>query len=194
MPRRITVIEGHPDPSDARLNHALADRYAQAAAAAGHEVRRIAIAHMDFPLIRTFDDFYNTSAPETILQAQAAIAGAQHLVLLYPLWLGDMPALLKGFLEQTFRVGFAVGAGDGRAPKKLLTGRSARVIVTMGMPALAYRWYFGAYSLKSLKRNILSLCGISPVRVTLLGGIADASEWRRRRWLGHMARLGRTGR
>ena len=30
-----------------------------------------------------------------------------YLVLFFPLWLGDMPALLKGFLEQVARPGFA---------------------------------------------------------------------------------------
>ncbi|TAM75639.1 flavodoxin family protein [bacterium] len=194
MRRRITIIEGHPDPSDARLNHALADRYAQAAAAAGHEVRRIAVSHMDFPLIRTYDDFYHARAPEAILQAQSAITAAQLLVLLYPLWLGDMPAFFKGFLEQTFREGFAMDTTGGQFPKKLLTGKSARIIVTMGMPAFAYRWYFGAHSLKSLERNILGFCGVSPIRVTLLGGIAEADEARRRRWLDQMATLGAAAR
>lgn len=76
-----------------------------------------------------------------------------------------MPALLKAFLEQVLRPDFEFGKGaQTRLPARLLKGKSARVVVTLGMPALVYRWYFGAHSLKSLQRNVLGLCGIRPVR------------------------------
>jgi putative NADPH-quinone reductase len=55
-------------------------------------------------------------------------------------WHGTMPALLKGFLEHIFRPGFAMEYRKDSFPKRLLAGRSARVIVTMGMPVLMYRW------------------------------------------------------
>lgn len=53
-----------------------------------------------------------------------------------------MPALLKAFFEQTFRYGFALGKEE-RIPEGLLKGKSARIVVTMGMPAFIYRWYLG---------------------------------------------------
>ena len=53
--------------------------------------------------------------------------------------------------------------------KRLLTGKTARIVVTMGMPAFVYRWYFGGHSLKSLERNILRFVGIRPVRESLIG-------------------------
>jgi putative NADPH-quinone reductase len=46
--------------------------------------------------------------------------------------------------------------------RKLLKGKSARIVVTMGMPTLFYRWYFRVHSLKNLERNILAFCGIRP--------------------------------
>ena len=87
----------------------------------------------------------------------------------YPLWLGGMPALLKGFLEQVLRPGFAFSMDKASAKK--LKGRTARIVVTMGMPALIYRWYFGAHGLKMLKRSILGFCGIGPVGSTLFGAV-----------------------
>lgn len=82
-----------------------------------------------------------------------------------------MPALLKGFLEQVARPGFAVAPADGSKdfPAKALKGRSAHIIVTMGMPAFIYRVYFRAHAIKSMKRNSLGLVGITPVRDTLIG-------------------------
>jgi putative NADPH-quinone reductase len=74
---------------------------------------------------------------------EVRVAWADHLVIIYPLWLGSMPGMLKSFFEQLLRPGFAFAPAAGRGmPRKLLKGRSARIIVTMGMPALFYRWYF----------------------------------------------------
>ena len=78
--------------------------------------------------------------------------------------------------------------------KKLLTGKSARIVVTMGMPAFAYRWFFLAHSLKSLERNILGFCGISPIRSTLIGSIEGMNETQRLGWLDEMRGLGEAGR
>lgn len=72
---------------------------------------------------------------------------------------------------------------------KLLTGRSARIIVTMGMPAPIYRLFFRAHSLKSLDRNLLRFVGIQPVRYSIIGSVeGDASS--REKWLRTVARLG----
>jgi len=71
-----------------------------------------------------------------------------------------------------------------------LSGRSARVVVTMGMPALIYRWYFGAHGLKSLTQN-LALVGIRPRRSILVGMIEAMSDSKRRAWLDHLRALGR---
>ena len=195
MPTRIVVIQGHPDPDGTRFCRALADAYAQGAEQAGHEVRRIEVAGLAFPILRTKKEFESGTAPETIRQCQEAISWAEHLLIVYPLWLGSMPALLKAFLEQVFRPGFATaGATSSGTWKKLLTGRSARIVVTMGMPALVYRWYFRAHSLRSLERNILGFCGIGPIRETLIGMIEAKSEGKRLVELRKMHEIGRRAR
>src|SRR5688572_29192134 len=172
---RITLIQGHPDPRGGHFGHALADAYLLAATDAAHEVKTIEVARLEFPLLRTAEDWKSGTPARAILEAQEAIAWAEHLVIVFPLWLGDMPALLKGFLEQALRPGFAIGAaGAGRMPKKLLKGRSARIVVTMGMPAFFYRLYYRSHSVRSLKRNVLEFCGIDPVRTTLIGTVERA--------------------
>lgn len=195
MSRRILVVQGHPDPRGGRLGHALAEAYAAGAQEVGHEVRRIDVAQLDFPLLRTWEDFYGGGvAPETIRACQATVAWAEHLAIFHPLWLGEMPALLKGFFEQLLRPGFAFGAaGSADAHKPLLGGRSAHVVVTMGMPAFVYRWYFRAHSLRVLERNILGFVGFAPVRHTLIGAVEQLGEAGARRWIERMRALGRQG-
>ena len=192
--RRIAIILGHPDPDPAHLCHALAGAYAAGARRAGHEVRRIDIAGLTFPWIKHKEDFENGTRPPDILKAQADILWAGHLVLVYPLWQGTMPALLKAFIEQVFRYDFAFAPGAGDRYRKLLTGRSARIVITMGMPAMAYRFYFLAHSLRSLERNVLGFAGIKPIRETFFGTVETADARTREKWLKRMDALGHRGR
>ncbi len=194
MGKRILIIQGHPDPAGNRFCHALEDKYAEGAAQVGHEVRRVHIAGLDFPILRSKEEFENGPVPPSIKESQDAIRWAGHLVILYPLWHGTLPALLKAYIEQVFRYGFALGsASESKMPQGLLKGRSARLIVTMGMPAFVYRWYFGAHSLKSLERNILKLSGIGPVKESLVGMVDAAKGCNHAKWLDKMHALGREG-
>ena len=192
MGKHIVIIDGHPDGRSERYIHALARAYREGAEAAGHEVADIEIAKLIFPLLRKREDFEEGIPPAVIRRSQDAIKRADHLLILYPLWLGSMPAALKAFFEQAFRPGFAFAAGGrNRMPKKLLKGKSARIVVTMGMPAFFYRWYFRAHSLKSLTRNILGFSGIGPVRESLIGMVATGDSASRTRWLEKMRALGK---
>lgn len=191
--KRILLIQGHPDATVQHLCHALAAAYAEGARETGHEVRSVNVAELDFPLLRSQHDWEQGALPATLKDAQDAMGWAQHLVLFFPLWMGDMPALLKGFVEQVARPGFAFEYSENRASfvKKGLLGRSARVVVTMGMPALVYRWYFRAHSIKSLERNILGFAGIAPVHETLVGSVGNFKPEDAQNWLAKMRRLGR---
>ena len=193
MAKHIVIIQGHPDAQVRHYGHALADEYAKGAQDGGHEVQRIEVAHLDFPLLRTKEDFEKGVPPDAIRQAQE-VKWANHLVIIYPLWLGSMPALLKAFLEQVFRPGFAFDyQTSGKMPRKLLTGKSARIVVSMGMPALIYRWFFFAHSLKNLQRNILGFSGIKPIRSTLIGSIEGLTDHQRADWLDVLRDLGDQG-
>lgn len=188
--RKIAIVQGHPDPDGGHFLHALAATYEASAIEAGHAVRTVAVAGLDAPLVRSKADWEKGPVPADIQDAQETIAWADHVVLFYPLWLGSMPAVLKGFLEQLLRPAFAFPKdGPALRGKKPLAGKSARVVVTMGMPAFFYRWYFRAHSLKSLERNILGFCGFRPVSHTLIGLVEDKATTRRR-WLRTLGRLG----
>ena len=58
------------------------------------------------------------------------------MLLIFPLWLGTAPALVKAFLEQVMCPGVAFSYQKHGA-KKLLAGRSAHLVVTMGNAGLA---------------------------------------------------------
>lgn len=191
MPRKIMLIQGHPDPGKERLCRALAQAYCEGAEQGGHTVRVTDVAELDFPILRSQAEFYGET-PEQMQGSIDDLGWADHLVIVYPLWLGTMPALLKAFIEQLFRPGVALGDSEGEKswPKALLKGKSCRIVLTMGMPAFAYRWIYLAHSLRSLERNILKFSGIKPVRETIIGMVDAANDKTRERWFADMRALG----
>ena len=191
MAKKIAIIQGHPDPKGNHFCHALAKAYAEGAQAKRHKVKIIDVAQIKFPLLRSKEEFDHGAPPDSIRNAQQIIQEAEHLVILYPLWLGTMPAYFKAFLEQVFRPGFAAKETTAGKPwGKLLTGRTARIVITMGMPVFIYRWYYLAHSLKNLERNILGFCGIGPTKETLIGMVDAIDDIKGKKWLSKMHLLG----
>lgn len=192
MSKNILLIQGHPDVSQEHLCHALEHHYTQGALAAGHTIRTVKIAELEFSLLKSQKEWETGTTPVSLKKAQEDILWANHLVFFFPLWLGDMPAIVKGFLEQIARPDFAfIPESKNPFAKKTLTGRSARVIVTMGMPAIVYRWYFRAHSVKSLERNILGFIGIHPVNETLIGMVDKLDLAKSKKWFAKMQLLGK---
>lgn len=190
--KRIAVIQGHPDPGGNHLLNAMADAYAEGATSSGHQVRRIEVAKLDFSLLRTQSEFETGELPPSLVPSRDDMRWAEHWVFLFPLWHGTMPALLKGFLEQIFRPGFAMEYRERQFPRRLLAGRSARIVVTMGMPVPLYRWYFGAFGVRGFERSILSFAGIKPIRESLYG-LTFADKKKCAHWIEDMRGYGRRG-
>jgi putative NADPH-quinone reductase len=192
--RKVLVINGHPDGSSSRFCHALAGAYAAGASDGGHSIRRLDLADLQFPLIMDRATFEG-APPREIMDIQQSITWCDHLVFVFPLWLGGPPARLKGLFEQVFRYGFALPApGQGKGIGGMLKGRSARMIVTMGMPAPIFRIVFGAFGVRAIERGILRLCGFGPVGETLIGTVESMSAEQRQTWLKRVGQLGVGGR
>jgi putative NADPH-quinone reductase len=157
-------------------------------------VALIDVAMLDFPLLRSAEDFERGEPPESIRDAQDKLAQCDHVVMAYPVWNSAMPALLKGFLEQTFRPGFVfpdkrpgerLGFLSALKQRKSLKGKTARIIVTMQMPALMYRCYFPRPD-----KATLALAGIGPIRDSLIGMVDSLRLAKRQQWLARMSELG----
>jgi putative NADPH-quinone reductase len=73
----------------------------------------------------------------------------------------------------------------------MLKGKSARVIVTMGMPATAYKLFFGAHGVRGFEGSILGMAGIKPIRETLIGGVMGLNRNKAEALLARMRQLGK---
>ena len=190
MRKQILVLNGHPDPRPERLCAALCDAYEHGARLGGHEVRRIDVGALEFPLLRSIEEYRSAEAPAAIAKARDDLLWADHFVVVFPLWLGATPALLKGFLEQVLKEGFSKREAGDHAFKPQLVGKSARLVITMGMPAAIFRLLFGAHGLRALQQGILMISGVKPLRHTILGSVEARSAATRERWLKQMERHG----
>jgi putative NADPH-quinone reductase len=196
--RRIAIIQGHPDGAGGHYCHALAAAYAAGAREAGHDVTTVDIGRMSFPLLRGRDDQRRETPPE-ITAVQRVLALADHVVLVFPVWNGGMPALTRGFFEQAFRPSFVFPDARPGEPLRLssyfrnrkgLAGKTGRIIATMQMPGFMYRLGFHPRG----ERNAFKVAGVSPVRETFVGTVESAPPERRAAWLARVRALGRAGR
>lgn len=193
---KITIIVGHP-AHDSYCS-ALGEAYQRGAESGGHSADLFILGRMNFDAV--LREGYRREQPlePDLLVARAALQAADHWVFVFPLWCGDMPAIMKGFIERVLQpdllaiqaAGRKGTVGQAAAEWKLFKGKSARIIMTMGMPGWFYRLYYGAHALKLIRRNILHFIGVTPVRSTIYGMIDTAGDAKRQEWLREAEALG----
>jgi putative NADPH-quinone reductase len=170
----------------------LGKAYQGAAQAAGHDATLFRLADMKFdPILH--DGYRQRQVLEPDLQAAYdALSGCDHLVLIFPLWCGDMPALMKGFIERILQPDLIARENTENAMNwSIFKNKTARIVMTMGMPVSIYRFWYGGHALKVLSRNILNFIGIKPVRHTLFGMVGTSKPQTRDKWVEQVRQLGR---
>jgi putative NADPH-quinone reductase len=188
MGKKITVILGSPDPTS--FCRALADEYAQAAEKAGNTVRYFRLGEMDFDPVLRHGYNQRQELEPGLEEIREAISWSEHLVLVYPVWWGSMPAIMKGMFDRIFLPGYAFKyRKNSQLWDKLLAGRSAHVIATMDTPPWYFKLVYRSPAHNQMRRTILEFAGIKPVEITSLGPIRNASEAKRKGWLKKVSRF-----
>ena len=188
--KNILIINAHPVKNS--FCNALAQSYMQGAEKSGATCKLIHLIDLQFDPILRYGYTKRMDLEPDLLQVQQAILAADHLVFVYPNWWSTYPALLKGFFDRTFLPGFAFNYRE-KSPlwDKLLTGRSARILVTMDTP----KWYYSLFNRKpghnSMKIGILGFSGIHPVKISSFSPIKSSSQQTRMKWLGVAEILGK---
>lgn len=172
---KIYLLLGHPDRES--FNGRLADAYYTRAVESGHEVRLQRLGDMRFdPILWKGYKVVQDLEPD-LIQAQQNIFWCDRWVIIYPMWWGALPALLKGFMDRTLYSGFAYKYHQyDPFWDKLLKGRSAELISTCDAPRWWVWWQYHNSDLRSLKVATLKFCGISPVRCTRITRVRYLSE------------------
>jgi len=189
--KRILVLSGSPKGNS--FSEQLAQSYA-AGATQYHEVRVLKISEMRFNPDLSGGYAQSQDLEEDLVDFQAAIEWAEHLVITTPIWWGTLPAKFKGVFDRAFLPGFAFSYEQGKTlPKKLLKGKTARILMTMDTPTWYYRYFQGAPALKQLKITTLEFCGFKAVRSHMIGPIISANDSQKEQWQQMAKRLGEKG-
>lgn len=185
----ILLINGHPDKES--YNYALAAAYKEGAMTSDAEIQQINICELKFNPNLEFGYRKRTELEPDLRQAQERMKWADHIVWVYPVWWGSVPALMKGFLDRVLLPGFAFRKREGSVWwDKHLTGKTSRIICTMDQPTWYYRWINKRPSHMAMKKLTLNFIGIKKVRITAIGPIRLSKIEFREKWLKKVKKLG----
>lgn len=189
--KTILIINGNP--KEQSLSKSIVDSYKKGAENAAN-VEVLNLNELTFNINQTGPLKLEDNVLESDLAlAQNLIKKADHIVWVFPIWWGGMPAVLKGFIDRTFLSGFAFQYRSGsQFWDKLLQGKSARIIVTMDAPSWYYRFFLKSHSVNQLKKSILNFCGIKVKGVSYFGKVRFRKENEITEFLVKMTDLGKS--
>ena len=188
--KEILLINGHPDKES--YCHALAAAYFKGACQTTDHITQLNIADLVFNPNLAYGYRKRTPLEPDLEYALEKIKKADHIVWVFPMWWYGIPAIMKGFIDRTFLPGIAFDYVKGKPlPKKLLKGKTARIILTADTP----QWYdylvMKRPTLNQFKRGTLQFCGINPVKTTYIAPIKDSKNTFREKWLKKVETLGK---
>jgi NAD(P)H dehydrogenase (quinone) len=187
--KKVLIINGHPDEES--FNFGLSNAYKKGAELAGAEIREITIRELDFNPNLQFGYRKRTELEPCLHAAQESITWADHIVMIYPVWWGSYPAILKGFIDRVFLPGFAFQKRENSVWwDKLLKGKTGRIISTLDQPAWYYWLIYRQPSNNAMKKLTFQFSGINPVGVTTIGPIRLSKPDFREKWLKKIEYLG----
>jgi len=188
--KKILIISAHPNKES--LCSILAKSYFNGAEMTGAKCTLIHLIDLNINPNLLYGFQKRMEVEPDVLKMQQEIINADHIVFVYPNWWSTYPAILKGFVDRVFLPGFAFKYRENSIfIDRLLTGRTARLIITMDSPSWYYRIFLKRPGIISLKKGILEFCGIKPVSVTTFNMIKTSNEVKRKQWIANVELLGK---
>ncbi len=129
---KVLVVYAHPNPES--FNHAILERFVEGLQSKNHEVEILDLYAQGFNPLLSATDLASLQAGETpadIQSQQAKVARAEGLAFIFPIWWSSMPAILKGWIDRVFSLGFAYAFRE-EGPVGLLKQQKALLITTSG--------------------------------------------------------------
>jgi len=190
--RNILVLNGHPGQTS--LSKSLCRAYIEGAQGQGHNIRFHDLAVMTFDPDFGQSSYRNSKVLEPALEEFVHdLEWAGHIVLATPMWWGAIPAKLKGLIDRSLLPGRAFDPGKPDwygLPRPMLTGKTARVLLTSDTPALFHRLFYGNAIMKIISRQIFGFVGIKPTRFSTYAPASRAADSHVNSWLSHATALG----
>jgi NAD(P)H dehydrogenase (quinone) len=186
------VVIASPNPSS--FCHAMASAAIEALVEGGYEIALHDLYAEQFDPVQPTGEQSNTSSTDQLVERHCVQLAAADLVLVFhPNWWGQLPAILKGWVDRVFRLntayGYPAGVGPEGVPVGLLRARVALVFNTSNTPPEREAALFGD-PLETLWKNcIFGLCGVSSVVRRMYSPASASTPEQRMEWLAEVKAL-----
>lgn len=196
---KVLVVYAHPNPQS--FNHAVLDAFCRGLEEGGHTREVVDLYAIGFDPRLSAEEFAQlTSARETardVREQQEKVAWADGLAFVFPVvWMG-FPAILKGWIERIFSIGFAYQVNEAGA-RGNLEGRIGLLRHHKALLMSTTHWSKESYERSGLRAAMqkimvnyaLEFPGIDRVEHVFLYGVLAADAETRSTYLDKAYRLG----
>ncbi|HKU99632.1 MAG TPA: NAD(P)H-dependent oxidoreductase [Vineibacter sp.] len=168
---KALLVIAHPEAT--AFSRAVLDEVRRGLSEAGAQSEIADLAREGFdPRIQEADLAYYRGAgplPQDVRREQQRVDQADALILVFPIYWWSMPALLKGWIDRVFTIGWAFGPGANGKIEGRLADKPVRLLA-LGADDLAgfqkhgYRAAFAA----QIEHGIFAFCGLRDLETHLL--------------------------
>ncbi|HEX3011259.1 MAG TPA: NAD(P)H-dependent oxidoreductase [Syntrophomonadaceae bacterium] len=136
-----------------------------------------------------FRAFHTGNMPEDIRQEQEDIAWADLVVMISPVWWYSVPAMLKGYIDRVFSLGFAYEY-TSNGPRGMLTGKKGLLITTSGADEKTAKATGMLDAIEnSLVKGLFGFSGFAEYRYKNLFAVPTVSDTDRKQMLAQVREL-----
>ncbi|TCL73272.1 putative NADPH-quinone reductase [Hydrogenispora ethanolica] len=189
---QILVVLGHPGRES--FNRAIAQRVLATLHDAGHRTIWHDLYAEGFdPALPPAELGKDAPLPEEVEGHCRDLAAADGIIVIHPNWWGQPPAIVKGWIDRTFRQGTAYrylpgDAGDG-VPVGLLRAGTAVVLNTSDTPEARELSVFGDPLETLWRKCIFEFCGVRRFFRRMFGVVVTSAPEQRAVWLAEVEEI-----
>jgi len=183
------------NPSKTSFTHAMADTYKKSAISQGHQVEVLDLYDIDQDILyfESMDHLKKNdfNGGQKMIDVQEKITWSEEMVYFFPIWWGNIPAILKNFFDLNFSAGYAFKFVRWKLqPDGLLAGRTAKVYCHGDAPAIVYKIpVLGIHIKRYLGVAILGTCGVKLKKYMSVGWLRKKTDKQRRQILEKVSQL-----
>jgi putative NADPH-quinone reductase len=188
--KKILIVNGHPDRES--YNTQLEQAYKSGALQAGANVTTIHLGSLQFDPNLRYGYRKRMELEPDLLDAWDKILAAEHIVWIFPVWWGSLPALTKGFFDRLFLPGMAFRYKENSMLiERKLKGKTSRIICTMDTPIWFHTLFYRATGIRAFRSMILRFCGIKITGTTYIAPIKSMKPAGKEKGIRQVTALGK---
>ncbi|MBO8158926.1 NAD(P)H-dependent oxidoreductase [Thermosyntropha sp.] len=187
---KALLVYAHPNPLS--FNAAIAATVKEELEKKGIEVKVKDLYAMNFNPVLSKADLEGThtgNVPADIKAEQEDVRNADIIVMVAPIWWYSVPAIMKGYMDRVFSIGFAYEYTES-GPRGLLNGKKGLIITTAGADEkTAKETGLDKVVDMGIAQALFGFCGFSEYKSKIFYAVPMVSDEERRNMLSEVRNL-----